>query len=185
MTSPPPNQFSPGPDYSPVQTPVRHSLTWHEKLSEQAALTELQKKKPTKPATEQSWCFPGAGPGHTASPHRPRSICLITQVGTVPRRSLLNRPQCKVFLNHPLQGVSSHLCCLSHINCSERGRVTGCRKLHGNRFPLLRTSAFKTFKLDGATQITQDFPFFPQEKAKSLYSCTSQQKTTSPPHNYY
>lgn len=90
-----------------------------EALRANRAPTTLKK---TKPTTEQSWCFPGAGPEHTASPHRPHSICLITQAGTVPRRSLLNRPRCKVRLNHLLQGASGHLCCLSHTNCSERDK---------------------------------------------------------------
>lgn len=72
-------------------------------------------------------------------------------------------------LKHPLQGASSHLCCcLSHANCSERRQATGCRKLHENRFQLLRTSAFKELKLDRAMQITQDFPPF-LNKRPSLY----------------
>lgn len=75
-----------------------------------------------------------------------------------PSHSLLNRPWCKVCLNHLLQGASSHLCCSPHTKGSERGHTSGCRKLREKRFPLLRTSAQKKLKLDGATQVTQHLP---------------------------
>jgi len=99
----PRHQLLPGAESCSAQS----DTVW-EAVGANRAPTALQK---TKPTTEQSRCFPGAGPGHTASPHRPHSICLTTQAGTIPRGSPLNRPRCKVCLNHLLQGASSHLCC--------------------------------------------------------------------------
>lgn len=131
----------PGPRYTPAQTTVKHSLTPHEKLSEQIELPQ-NFKKPNQQLS-QAGAFLALGldtqqvlTGHTAS-------VLYTQVGTVPRCSLSNRPQRKICHNHLLQEASSKLSCLSHANFSDRRQATGCRKLPENRNPLLRTSAFK------------------------------------------
>lgn len=144
----------------PSADPVRHSMRCCQ--SKQGSHSA---SKP-KPTPEQSCCSPGAGPGHTASPHRPHSLCLITQAGTVPRCSLLNRPWCKVCLRHLLQGASSHLCCSPRTKGSERGQAAGSPRRIGPH-------CFKKIKIGWSHANNTTFPSLSLTKAKLLNSLRS------------
>lgn len=89
----------------------RHSLTRHEKLSEQIELPQRFKNW-AKLVLCWHWAWTDSKSSqatqhlshHTGGDHSKMSLTA----------------QCNLCLNHPLQGASGHLCCLSHTN-AQRG----------------------------------------------------------------